>query len=194
MPRVTPFHVCSSKAARLGSELQPAKICHSHGPTSSRESAMAQLSMLVADMHTLRHMTTGSFTALLMADLGPGQPGTRCWRTCPTRRSRGAPTGSPRRRRPTRRRGPLSTTSPKVDLVDQSRSQSGRCHTSPGTTPTGSRACHTNPTHSVDSSPPSSSGAVTEPQGWQRESRQSRRHTHGNHKSSPSPHVSHSRS
>src|ERR1019366_4700241 len=78
MSRVTPFHVCSSKAARLGSELQPAKICHSHGPTSSRESAMAQLSMLVADMHTLRHMTTGSFTALLMADLGPGQPGTRC--------------------------------------------------------------------------------------------------------------------
>src|ERR1017187_5342267 len=26
MPRVTPFHACSSKAARPGSELQPAKI------------------------------------------------------------------------------------------------------------------------------------------------------------------------
>src|ERR1035441_4651179 len=41
MPRVTPFHVCSSKAARLGSELQPARIWHSHGPLHALVAAPA---------------------------------------------------------------------------------------------------------------------------------------------------------
>ena len=136
----------------------------------------------------------GSFAGLLMADLGPGQPGTQCSRTCRTgsRRS-GAQTGSSSHRRTNCRRGSRGP-SPKLGLVGQSRSQSGRSHTSPDTTPTRSRACHTNPTHWVDNCPPSSSGAATEPQGWQRRCRRSRRHTRSNHKSSPSPHESHSQS